>query len=54
MAGLETLGWVVLALLVPGAIFIGMGLAVWEYENGTPKWVEKLCDFLIKISDKFL
>ena len=50
---LETLGWVALASMVPGGIIVGMALAAWEYENGTPKWKIQLADFLIKLSDKF-
>lgn len=54
MAGLEVLGWMALASMVPGAIFIGIGLAVWEHENGgPPEWAKKLGDFLVKISEKY-
>lgn len=53
MTGLETLGWIALASMIPGGILIGIRLAVWEYEHGAPKWVEKLSEFLIRISDKY-
>lgn len=54
MEGLEAIGWCALGAMVPGSIIIGMGLAAWEYENGgPPKWVERLADWLVKISDKY-
>ena len=54
MGGMEEFGWCILAMMLPCSVFIGIGLAVWEYEYGTPKWLNKLAEWLIKLSDKFL
>lgn len=47
-----------LAMLLPASIFLGIGLAMWEYENGgPPEWLKKCGDFLCELTmkiDKFL